>query len=421
MKKIKEDAVLSGNIVLGFDPNSKELQYDPYPTFEQLREHDPVHRAAAGYWVVSRYDDVRNTLMDRKGFGQGDFVKNIQLFYGPDFDVLSHTSYRWLSEIFLMQDPPHHTRLRSLVTGALTAKRVQAMRPRILQITNDLIDSFIVDGEADIISSFAYKLPVLVMCDMLGVAGDDDRLDQIIEAIAKSFIIFEARALSSDELETADREIAFLESFFEELFEQRRLDPKDDLTTALVQSGDGEDALSLHELGTVAIGLFGAGFETTAHLIGNGLLCFSKFPSQWAILKDDPEKYAAAAANEVLRYESSLIATYRTALEPSIINGQHIEAGEKVLTLIGAANRDPRKFSDPDNFDITRDASSHMSFGGGIHFCVGAELARLEGRIAFGELARRMPDLRVETTTPAWRDGFMFRGMSRLSAQWTPI
>jgi hypothetical protein len=239
MKKIKEDAVLSGNIVLGFDPNSKELQYDPYPTFEQLREHDPVHRAAAGYWVVSRYDDVRNTLMDRKGFGQGDFVKNIQLFYGPDFDVLSHTSYRWLSEIFLMQDPPHHTRLRSLVTGALTAKRVQAMRPRILQITNDLIDSFIVDGEADIISSFAYKLPVLVMCDMLGVAGDDDRLDQVIEAIAKSFIIFEARALSSDELETADREIAFLESFFEELFEQRRLDPKDDLTTALVQSGDG--------------------------------------------------------------------------------------------------------------------------------------------------------------------------------------
>lgn len=407
-----------GNVIEGFDPNAHELKHDPYPAFTLLRESDPIHRAAAGYWVVSRYDDVRGTLMDRQGFGQGDFVKNIQLFYGPDFDVLSHTSYRWLSEIFLMQDPPHHTRLRNLVTGALTARRVQAMKPRILQITNDLIDGFIADGETDIISAFAYKLPVLVMCDMLGVAGDDPRLEQVIDAIAKSFIIFEARALSPDELATADREIAFLENFFEELFEQRRLNPGDDLTTALVQSGDGEDALSLHELGTVAIGLFGAGFETTAHLIGNGLLCFSRFPAQWEILKEDPESHAAAATNEVLRYESSLIATYRTALEPRVINGQRIEVGEKVLTLIGAANRDPRKFADPDAFDITRDASSHMSFGGGIHFCVGAELARLEGRLAFGELARRMPHLRVETEAPAWRDGFLFRGMSRLFARW---
>lgn len=412
--------MLQSSIVPGFDPNARDLQCDPYPTFAQLRECDPVHRSAAGYWVVSRYDDVRHTLMDRQGFGQGDFVKNIQLFYGPDFDVMSHPSYRWLSEIFLMQDPPHHTRLRSLVTGALTAKRVQAMKPRILEITHALIDGFIADGATDIIASFAYKLPVLVMCDMLGVAGDDPRLGQVIAAIAKSFIIFEARALSAEELETADREIAFLESFFEELFEQRRVAPQDDLTTALVQSGDGEDALSLHELGTVAIGLFGAGFETTAHLIGNGLLCFSRFPAEWERLVANPDHHAAAAVNEVLRYESSLIATYRTALEPRSINGQDIAAGEKVLTLIGAANRDPRKFANPDEFDISRDASGHMSFGGGIHFCVGAELARLEGRIAFGELARRMPDLRVDTTTPAWRDGFMFRGMSSLSAHWTP-
>ncbi|WP_373086786.1 cytochrome P450 [Sneathiella sp.] len=401
-----------------FNPDAPNLKSDPYPIFKSLREEDPIHRAEAGYWVVSRYEDVRNTLMDRKGFGQGDFVKNIQLFYGPEFDVLSHVSYKWLSEIFLMQDPPHHTRLRSLVTGALTAKRVRAMEPRIREITNQLIDDFETDRKTDIIANFAYKLPVLVMCDMLGVAPDDERLDLVIDAIAKSFIVFEARALSDKELAVADREIAFLEEFFGELFEKRRAEPQDDLTTALVQSGTGEDALSLHELVTVAIGLFGAGFETTAQLIGNGLLCFSRFPEQWEKLRNDPERLSAAAINEILRYESSLIATYRTALEPRVIHGQEIAEGEKVLTLIGAANRDPRHFDRPDEFDITRNDATHMSFGGGIHFCVGAELARLEGRIAFAELVRRLPELKVDVQTPAWRDGFMFRGMARLPAEW---
>lgn len=404
--------------IIPFNPDSPSLKSDPYPMFECLREEDPIHRAEAGYWVVSRYEDVRNTLMDRQGFGQGDFVKNIQLFYGPEFDVLGHTSYKWLSEIFLMQDPPHHTRLRGLVTGALTAKRVRAMEPRIREITNRLIDHFESDRQTDIIANFAYKLPVLVMCDMLGVAPDDERLDLVIDAIAKSFIIFEARALSDNELAVADREIAFLEEFFGELFEKRRADPQDDLTTALVQSGTDKDALSLHELVTVAIGLFGAGFETTAHLIGNGLFCFSRFPEQWEELRNDPEHLSIAAVNEILRYESSLIATYRTALEPRVIHGQEIAEGEKVLTLIGAANRDPRHFERPDEFDITRDDATHMSFGGGIHFCVGAELARLEGRIAFAELVRRLPELKVDVQTPAWRDGFMFRGMARLHAKW---
>lgn len=401
-----------------FNPDAPNLRADPYLTFEMLRESDPIHRAEAGYWVVSRYEDVRSTLMDRQGFGQGDFVSNIQLFYGPDFDVLSHTSYKWLSEIFLMQDPPHHTRLRGMVTGALTAKRVRAMEPRIRDITNQLIDSFIAARQTDILSDFAYKLPVLVMCDMLGVPPEDQRLDAVINAIAQSFIIFEARALSPDELGVADREIALLEDFFGELFEKRRLAPQDDLTTALVQSGSGEDALSHHELVTIAIGLFGAGFETTAHLIGNGLLSFGRFPDQWARLLEDPDQLSAGAVNEILRYESSLIATYRTALEPRSFHGQNIEAGEKVLTLIGSANRDPRHFERPDEFDIMRDDATHMSFGGGIHFCVGAELARLEARIAFAELARRMLELKVETDAPKWREGFMFRGMSSLIARW---
>lgn len=401
-----------------FDPNAPHLRADPYPTFAALRENDPIHRAAHGYWVVSRHDDVRSTLMDRTGFGQGDFVQNIRLFYGPDFDVLGHTSYRWLSEVFLMQDPPQHTRVRGLVTGALTAKRVRAMEPRIREITTQLIDDLAQAHTADMIGQFAYRLPVLVMCDMLGVDPFDPRLAAVIDAIAQSFIVFEARALSEDELNVADREIARLEDFFDELFLQRSKNPRDDLTTALVQSGGGVDALSHHELITVAIGLFGAGFETTAHMIGNGLLCLNRFPDQWDALITDPEGHAPGVVNETLRYESSLIATYRTALEEREIHGQTVRPGEKVLTLIGAANRDSRVFDRPDEFDIARDASNHMSFGGGIHFCAGAELARLEGRVAFAELARRLPTLRVNTDAPAWREGFLFRGMSTLPASW---
>lgn len=318
-----------------------------------------------------------------------------------------------------MQDPPHHTRVRGLVTGALTAKRVRAMEPRIRDITDRLIDGFAGDGHGDLIVRFAYELPVRVMCDMLGIDPEDDRLNAVINAIAQSFIVFEARALTDAELATANRQIAVLQSFFESLFDDRKSAPQDDLATALVQAGGAEDALSHDELVTVAIGLFGAGFETTAHMIGNGLLSFSRFPDQWQRLVADPLGLSPGTVDEILRYESSLVATYRTALRSTEVRGQSVAKGEKILTLIGAGNRDPRVFDNPDSFDIGRDnAARHLSFGGGIHFCVGAELARLEGRIAFERLAMRLPGLRVDTDSPAWREGFLFRGMSALPARW---
>ncbi|QIG54760.1 cytochrome P450 [Altererythrobacter sp. BO-6] len=394
------------------------MRADPYPAFAELREHDPLHRSDLGYWVVSRYDDVRGVLMNRDDFGQGDFVENIRLFYGPDFDVMGQPAYKWLSEVFLMQDPPHHTRVRGLVTGALTARIVRSMEPRIRAITDTLINRFIDHGQADLIGEFAYELPVRVMCDMLGVDPADTRLPAVVDAISKSFIVFEARALTESELATANQQIRVLQAFFDELFDQRMKEPRADLATALVQSGGKEDSLSHDELVTVAIGLFGAGFETTAHLLGNGLLCLSKFPDQWQLLVGDPVGLSANAVDEVLRYESSLIATYRTALRETQVRGQTIEAGSKVLCLIGAGNRDPRTFDHADTFDIQRNARNHLSFGGGIHFCAGAELARLEGRIAFERLATRLPGLAVETRNPAWREGFLFRGMATLPGRW---
>ena len=405
--------------VPSFSPDDASLKADPYIAFARLREDDPIHRSELGYWVVSRHEDVRAVLMNRDDFGQGDFVENIRLFYGPDFDVMGQRGYKWLSEVFLMQDPPHHTRVRGLVTGALTARRVRAIEPRILEITDRLIDDFAGDRRGDLIARLAYELPVRVMCDMLGIDPEDHRLPAVIDAIAQSFIVFEARALTEAELATANTQIGVLQSFFESLFEDRKALPQDDLATALVHAGGAEDALSHDELVTVAIGLFGAGFETTAHMIGNGLLSFSRFPDQWQRLVADPMALAAGAVDEVLRYESSLIATYRTALRATQVRGQAIAKGEKILTLIGAGNRDPRVFDNPASFDIGRDnAAKHLSFGGGIHFCVGAELARLEGRIAFERLATRLPRLTVDTDAPAWREGFLFRGMSTLAARW---
>lgn len=405
--------------VPSFSPDDASLKANPYIAFARLREDDPIHRSDLGYWVVSRHEDVRAVLMNRDDFGQGDFVENIRLFYGPDFDVMGQRGYKWLSEVFLMQDPPHHTRVRGLVTGALTAKRVRAMEQRIREITDRLIDGFAGDGRGDLIARFAYELPVRVMCDMLGIDPEDDRLPAVIDAIAQSFIVFEARALSDTEMATANAQIAVLQTFFETLFDERKAVPQDDLATALVHAGGAEDALSHDELVTVAIGLFGAGFETTAHMIGNGLLSFSRFPGQWQRMIADPAALAAGTVDEVLRYESSLIATYRTALRATQVRGQAIAKGEKILTLIGAGNRDPRVFDNPDGFDIGRDnAARHLSFGGGIHFCVGAELARLEGRVAFERLATRLPGLKVDTDAPAWREGFLFRGMIALAARW---
>ncbi len=191
-----------------------------------------------------------------------------------------------------------------------------------------------------------------------------------------------------------------------------------DLLTSLAQTGSSPDGLTTHEATTIAIALFGAGFETTANLIGNGLYHLHRHPDQWARLVADPAGFAASTSEEVLRYESSLVAAYRTALNDTEISGHPVKAGQRVLTLVGAANRDGRKFADPDRFDIARGASDHMSFGGGIHFCVGAELARIEARIAFEHLAQTFPTMTVDVDRARWRDNFLFRGLIRLDARW---
>jgi hypothetical protein len=404
-----------------FDPADQELIRDPYPYYRVMRDSPRLHRAAGGYWVASRHADVRDVLSN-PAFGQGDFVRNIQLFYGPDFDPLAHSSYRWLSEVFLMQDPPAHTRLRKLVASALTPKRVAAMQPRIEAITEQLLDAVEPRGRMEVLWDFAYQLPTLVMCDMLGLEESErtpQNLARLTRAIAESFIVFETRVLSDAELANADARMDFLYEYFGALYERRKADPRDDLTSALTLAReDGGTQLDARELVTVVVAMFGAGFETTAHLIGNGLHALHREPGQWRALAGDPDEFAARTVEEVLRFESSLQGSYRTALQAATVSGTAVQPGEKVLCGIGSANRDPGVFDRPDAMDITRKDSRMLSFGGGIHHCIGQQLARLEGRIAFAAIAKRLPQMTVDVRNPAWRPGFLFRGLQELHAQW---
>ncbi|MCH1492507.1 MAG: cytochrome P450 [Luminiphilus sp.] len=406
------------NAGFSFNPMDPQLLADPYPIFQWMREEDPIHRSDLGFWVMTRHEDCRHVLID-KTFGQGDFVKNIQLFYDADFDVLAHPAYIWLSRVFVMQDPPTHTRLRGLVAGALSLKRIRAMEPRVRELARAMLARLADQPGTNFIETFAYRFPTLVMCDMLGLEEhefSDELLTQLNLAIADTFPVFETRALCEEELALANRQMEFLTAFFDDLFERRRAHPRDDLTTALVQAREGDASLSSEELSTSVIGLFGAGFETTAHMIGNGMFLLGTHPDERAKLRAD-QSLAAAATEEIVRYESSLQATYRTALADTVVSGQSIAAGDRILTIVAAANRDKNVFDRPETFVIDPREEKPLTFGGGIHYCVGAELARLEGRVFLEELFTAFPDFEVDTQTARLRQAFLFRGFEHLAVR----
>jgi cytochrome P450 len=405
-----------------FDPADPALIRNPYrPYYEYLRATPGLHKAATEYYVASRYAEVREVITNHAAFGQGNFVHNIRLYYGPDFDVMAHSSYRWLSEVFVMQDPPAHTRLRKLVAFALTPKRVAAMQPRIQQIVDGLVDAMQAKGEIELLWDFAYQLPTLVMCDMLGLEGDERSpasLAKLTRAVAESFIVFETRALPAGILANADAQMDYLNEFFGRLYDRKQANPQDDLTSALTQVRDEDGSmLSRAEVANVIVAMFGAGFETTAHLIGNGVLAMQREPGQWQALLADPDEIAPRAVEEVLRFESSLQGTYRTALQPAAVGGFAVQPGERVLCLLGSANRDPAVFERADTMDVTRKDSRMLSFGGGIHHCIGQQLARLEGRVAFATLAKRLPQLQADVEGATWRPGFLFRGLTALNCR----
>jgi cytochrome P450 len=397
-----------------FNPLSPEFIRDPYPVYERMRRTDPVHLTEHAAFVASRHAEVSLVLRDKR-FGK-DYVERNLRRYGPK--IMEEPVFRSMSLWMLQQDPPDHTRLRGLVVKAFTARRVEDMRPRIQQIVDESIDAVKDRGHMDLIEDFAFRLPVTVICDMLGIP--EEHREAFYKSSRDGGRLLDPVPLTPAEIAQANAGNVMAQMYFKQLFELRRREPGDDLTTQLVQAEEDGNKLTNEELTANIILLFGAGHETTVNLIGNGLLALHRNPDQLALLKSNPS-LMPNAVEEFLRYDSSVQLTGRVALEDiDDLGGKKIPKGETVLCLLGSANRDPAAYPDhPDRLDITRPHVRPLSFGGGIHHCLGAQLARIEAEIAISTLLRRLPDLRLDDAVdPEWRPTFVLRGLKRLPASW---
>ena len=404
----KADAAIAGLRGNGspqlFDPGLPEFHANPYPFYHRLRSEDPVHRTEAGYWVVTRYADVVTVLRDPR-FGREDFGPMVSAIYGEDSERVPRP--------MVFRDPPAHTRLRSLVSNAFTSRVVQGMRPHIQEIVDRLLDR-VQDARAmDVIADLAYPLPVTVICEMLGVPeGDRDAMRRWSDDIARSL---DALGLPSDrEIVRRGRAARHaLGEYFRGLLPERRRHPRADLLSLLLAAEEQGDKLTEDELLATCVLIFIAGHETTVNLIGNGLLALLQHPRQMATLRENPE-LLPGAVEELLRYDSPVQRTARVTKSEIRLEGKIIPRHALVVAAIGAANRDPERFAEPDRLDIARRDKDHIAFGFGIHFCLGAPLARIEAQIALGALLRRLPRLALATETPQWRESSTLRGLKAL-------
>ncbi len=395
-----------------FDPLDPAFIADPYPFYRELREKAPVFKTPMGFWLVSRYEDVALVLRDKR-FGK-DFEGNMVRRYGSS--RMEEPAIASLARTMLVLDPPDHTRLRGLVTKAFTARRVADMRPRIAKLVDEQLDRVAAQGSMDVIRDLAHRIPVIVICDMLGIP--EDQRAPFIASSNVSGRILEPVAMTREEFDRANVMTTMAGAFFEQLCELRRREPQDDLTTELVKAEEAGDRLTGEELRANIGLLFGAGHETTSNLIGNGLLALHQQPEQWQRIKRDPS-LIPNMVEELLRYDSSVQTTGRVTHAEVELGGVTIPAEESVVVLLGSANRDPAQYADPDKLDITRQNVRPLSFGGGIHHCLGAQLARLETELVFTALVTRMPTLELpEKDRPDWRRSFTLRGLTTLPAVW---
>jgi cytochrome P450 len=395
-----------------FDPTSPAFLANPYPTYALLREHAPAVKTPMGFWLVSRHADVELLVRDKR-FGKG-FAERMTKRFGADH--LNEPAIRSLGLMMLVQDPPVHTRLRGLVNKAFTTRSIEALRPRIEALANELIDVVEANGSMDVMADYAHKLPVHVICDMLGIP--QAHREQFLRGSQVSGRLIDLTPMSDEEMAQANARTKVTETYFHSLFELRRKEPGSDLTSHLVQVEEAGDSLSDEEMTANILLLFGAGHETTSNLIGNGLLALHRNPAQLDLMRSGELNWPDAI-EELLRYDSSVQITSRATLEDVEFAGASIPAGEQIIGILGAANRDSAAYERPDELDLTRTGIRAMSFGGGIHMCLGARLARLEGEVAFQTLMNRLPGLQLDDAEhPQWRQTFTLRGMTTLPASW---
>jgi len=393
----------------GFDFANPALRANPYPAYRFLREAAPMWRAPTGHWIVSTHAGCTQVLRDPLMGREDPRLKS------PE--ALAEPAVQRLTRMMLFVDPPVHTRLRGLVSKAFNARRMEALRPRIEAIVDDLIDRVQAQGSMCVIRDFAHRLPVTVICDMLGVP-ESDRGPFLEESTVRGRVL-DPVPMTRAEMDDANAATLASEEYFRGLLAYRRANPGDDLATALVQAREADERLSDDEILANISLLFGAGHETTTNLIGNGVLALHRNPAELARLQADPS-LIPNAVEELLRYDSPVQLTGRVALQDMVVMGEHVAQGEEVITLLGAANHDPAAFpGDPDTLDIGRPGVRAISFGGGLHYCLGAQLARIEGEIAFRRLFERLPNMRlVEKDNVQWKTTVTLRGLIELPAEW---
>ncbi len=398
-----------------------EFASDPYPAYAWLREHAPVHRttlpSGVEAWLVTRYADARQALADQRlsknpaHHEESPHAKGKTGIPGErKAELMTH---------LLNIDPPDHTRLRRLVSKAFTPRRVAEFTPRVQELTDRLIDSFVAKGSADLIHEFAFPLPIYAICDLLGVPAEDQ--DDF-----RDWAGMMIRHGGGPRGGVA-RSVKKMRGYLAELIHRKREEPGDDLISGLIRASDHGEHLTENEAAAMAFILLFAGFETTVNLIGNGVYQLLRHPGQRARLQASlaagETGLLETGVEELLRYDGPVeMATWRYATRALTIGGQEIPAGDPVLVVLAAADRDPERFDAPDTLDLARRDNQHLGYGHGIHYCLGAPLARLEGQTALATLLTRLPDLRL-AADPAelrWRGGLIMRGLRTLPVEFSP-
>ncbi|MYY02539.1 cytochrome P450 [Streptomyces sp. ATexAB-D23] len=398
-----------------------EFATDPYPAYAWLREHSPVHRttlpSGVEAWLVTRYADARQALADAR------LSKN-PAHHAEPAHAKGKTGIPGERKAELMThllniDPPDHTRLRRLVSKAFTPRRIAQFAPRVQELTDRLIDAFVEKGEADLIHEFAFPLPIYAICDLLGVPREDQ--DDF-----RDWAGMMIRHGGGPRGGVA-RSVKKMRAYLLELIHRKRENPGDDLISGLIRASDHGEHLTENEAAAMAFILLFAGFETTVNLIGNGLHTLLGHPDERERLQRSlaagESELLATGVEELLRYDGPVeLATWRFATEPLTIGGQRVGEGDPVLVVLAAADRDPERFEGPDTLDLSRRDNQHLGYGHGIHYCLGAPLARLEGQAALATLLTRLPDLRLagEPADLRWRGGLIMRGLRTLPVSFTP-
>jgi cytochrome P450 len=388
-----------------FELFTDEVRADPYPLYRDLRAAEPIRKSEIeeGTYLLFRYQDCLDVLRDTRWSSNPAH----RAFTNESMPIDAMATD---AKVLLFLDPPDHTRLRKLVSKAFTPRTVERMRPRIQSLVDELLDGAAERGELDVVGELGYQVPVTVICELMGVpVADRDMFGPWSSAASRLLDGMQEEDVINEGL----LGVMQILNYFNNLFDERRASPRDDLVSALLAAEADGDRLGEEELRSIVLLLFVAGHETTMNLIGNGTKALLEHPDQLQRLAADPT-LVPSAVEELLRFDGPVHVTARIATEDLEVGGREFAAGEQVIALLAAANRDPARFDRPDELDIARADNQHLTFSHGIHYCLGAALARVEGQVAIGSLVQRFPDMELLTSPPEYREHFVLRGLREL-------